>query len=91
MGDLLVATATHFPFEARDVRDLLCFLENSLSSGISGIVLLLSGEMTQEKVKMGERGVRLSLGQDAYSCKIKPERMKRVRLWSDCCGIHEKS
>lgn len=91
MGAILVSTATNFPFEARDVKDLLCFLENSLSSGISGIILLLSGEMTREKVKMGERGVRRSLGQEPYSCKIRLERTKRVRLWSDCCGLREKS
>lgn len=54
MGDILVSTAIDFPFEARDVRDLLCFLENSLSSGISGTILLLSGEMTREEVKTGE-------------------------------------
>ena len=34
--DTLVSTAINFPVEFTGVRDLLCFLEDSLSSGISG-------------------------------------------------------
>lgn len=40
---------------------LLEYLEAALLFD-GGIILLLSGEMTQEKVHMGERRVRQSLG-----------------------------
>lgn len=36
MKNILVSIATNLPFGAREVRDLLCFLENSLSFGLSG-------------------------------------------------------
>lgn len=35
-GDTLVSMAVNFPFEFTDARDLLCFLEDFLSSRISG-------------------------------------------------------
>lgn len=41
---------------------LLEYLEAALLFD-SGMILVLSGEITQEKVSMGERGVKQSLGQ----------------------------
>lgn len=62
-GDTLISTAINFPSEFTDVRNLLCFLEESLFfleflEAVllldSGVILLILGEMTQEIVQMGE-------------------------------------
>lgn len=50
----------------------------------SGIILLVSGETTQGTVRMG---VRLSLGRLNESVKSD----HRVRLWSNHCGVHERT